>query len=44
MEFVPEGEPLEPVTVLELDPDEAEDDAKTTWDDTVQDDDKEDLI
>lgn len=44
MEFVPDGEPLEPVTVLELDPDEAEDDAKDTWDDTVQDDDKEDLI
>lgn len=43
-EFVPEGEPLEPVTEVVLNPNEAEDDARDTWDETVQDEDKKDLI
>jgi hypothetical protein len=43
-EFVPEGEPLEPVTEVSLNPTDAEDDAKDTWDNTVQDEDKEDLL
>jgi hypothetical protein len=43
-EFKPDGEPLEPITEVVLDPERAEDDAQSTWDDTVQDEDKKDLI
>ncbi len=42
--FLPEGEPLEPVTEVDVDPEQAEDDATATWDSTVQDDDVEDLL
>lgn len=44
MKFEPEGEPLEPVSAVELDPDEAEEDAKDTWEKTVKDENLEDLL
>lgn len=42
--FLPEGEPLEPVTEVDVNPEQAEESATDTWDNTVQDDDVEDLL
>jgi hypothetical protein len=42
--FLPEGEPLEPVEEVELDPDEAQEDAEETWDDMDVDEEVEDLL
>jgi len=42
--FLPEGKPLEPVTEVELSPVEAQEDAEETWENTVQDEDYEDLL
>jgi hypothetical protein len=41
--FKPEGEPLEPVTEVDLDPEQATDDARDTWEEYA-DDDVKDLI
>ena len=42
--FLPEGQPLEPVTEVALVPAEAQADAEETWENTVQDEDVEDLL